>query len=186
MCYTTDIYLIAYCVFRLQTVYNLYDRRQENTNSSSESINRRGCEETLGACRQWWWWRWWRKEERFIKNGVRLCMMRILYRVSDIFTVTEPGPLGAEIIHQGDVLAMWQTHTVWNCVYCETDIKAMLWWKGTGGVGRRNGMFLFFIPSIKENLSVFNTESSWTHTCAWNNRTKRHARQLCIQTKLLN
>lgn len=42
---------------------------------------------------------------------------------SDIFTVTEPGPLGAEIIHRGDVLAMCQTHTVWNCVYCETDIK---------------------------------------------------------------
>jgi len=33
----------------------------------------------------------------------------------------------------------------------------MVWWKGTGGVGRSNGMFLFFISSIKENLSVFNT-----------------------------
>jgi len=85
----------------------LYDRRQENTNSSRENINRRGCEETLGVCRQWWRRRrWWRLRGGVIKNGVRLCMARILYRASDIFTVTEPGPLGAEIIHQGDVLAM--------------------------------------------------------------------------------
>lgn len=108
LCVIYYIYLIVYCIFRLQTVYKLYDRRQENTNSSRENISRRGCEETFGVRCQWWWRRRWKwgKAERFIKNGVRLCMARILYRASDIFTVTEPGPLGAEIIHQGDVLAM--------------------------------------------------------------------------------
>jgi len=58
-------------------------------------------------------------------------------------------------------------------------------------------VFIFFISSTKENLSVFNTRielhthththtPTHTHTCAWNNRTKRHARQLSTQTKLLN
>lgn len=104
--------------------------------------------------------RWRRKEER---DSLKTEFVYVRYRASDIFTVTEPGPLGAAIIHQGDVLAMCQTHTVWNCVYCETDIKDV------GGEWRRRGLsedeerFIFFSFTTKENLSVLILENQTVH-----------------------
>lgn len=91
---------------------------------------------------------------------------------SNIFTVTEPGPFGAEIMHRGDVLAMCHTHTVRDCVYCDTDIK--------DGRGRKNGILFifFFLRRPKKNLSVFNTrikssnQHMYLHVRARNNHTK--------------
>lgn len=74
-------------------------------------------------------------------DSLKTEFVHVRYTASDIFTVTERGPLGAEIIHQGDVLAMCQTHTVWNCVYCETDIKDD---GGERSADERYFLFLFF------------------------------------------
>lgn len=104
-----------------------------------------------------------RQEER---DSLKTEFVYVRYgAASDIFTVTEPGPLGAEIIHQGDVLAMCQTHTVWNCVYCETDIKDV------GGEWRRTAneeqFFFFFWYDKRKSFPVFLIlESSRTHAHA--------------------
>lgn len=50
------------------------------------------------------------------RDSLKTEFVYVQYRTNDIFTVTEPGPLGAEIIHQGDVLAMCQTHSLELCL----------------------------------------------------------------------